>query len=212
MTNLLSTYSSFILIDEGYNKVMSNRHNGQVASPEQLKQIEETIEPFKSVFKLIRESVVVTDPFAHIVYANSSALERGGYLDLGEVKGKNPGELWGGHMSKEFYDEMWETLKRKETWSGEINNKSRDGKDFWVRLQISPFLDSNDEILFFLALEFDVTEKVNIAFTLKEKQDLLELLNKLVIERESRMYELKERIKALESSISGHKVAENKEM
>ena len=63
------------------------------------------IQLLKAGFDHVNDHVVITDPRGNILYANEAVTKNTGYL-LDEILGHNPGDLWGGHMPKEFYQEM----------------------------------------------------------------------------------------------------------
>ena len=70
-------------------------------------------------------------------------------------------------MPKETFKEMWETIKNKKVWKGLVENRAKDGKSFCTKTTIIPILDTNDNILEYLALREDVTELINSQKELK---------------------------------------------
>lgn len=60
-------------------------------------------------FAFVSDPVVVTDPKGRVLYANHAVSTHTGFSEE-ECLGKKPGELWGGHMPKEFYQKMWHTI------------------------------------------------------------------------------------------------------
>ena len=74
----------------------------------------EKLEPLKRAFDLITDHVVITDAHGTILYANM-AVEKNTGFSINAVIGKNPGDLWGGQMPKDFYEKMWHTIKDKKT-------------------------------------------------------------------------------------------------
>lgn len=130
-----------------------------VLSQEQLFKYEEDIKPFKAGFDLIYDHVVITDLNGNIIYANKGVERQTGYA-AEEAIGKNPGDLWGGHMPKEFYKEMWDTLKiKKQPFISEVQNTRKDGTKYWQELRLSPILDKNGEVKFLIGIEPNITER-----------------------------------------------------
>src|SRR3989344_1570990 len=77
-----------------------------------------------------------------------------------EVIGKNPGDLWGGKMPDEFYKKMWHTIKEeKKPFVGKVENVRKDGTSYWQELHISPILDPNGNVQFFIAVEPNITDR-----------------------------------------------------
>jgi signal transduction histidine kinase len=63
-------------------------------------------------------------------------------------------------MPKEFYEEFWMTIKtEKKNYAGEITNKRKNGNLYQAEIRVSPVLDKEGEVEFFVALERDVTEE-----------------------------------------------------
>lgn len=103
--------------------------------------------------------IVITDKDANVIYANKAAEKHTGFI-LEEMLGKNPADLWGGLMPKEFYEKMWHTIKfDKVPFRGEVQNKRRDGSLYWQEICICPVLDKKDEVKFFVAIEPEITSQ-----------------------------------------------------
>src|SRR3989304_2718509 len=78
-------------------------------SPEEIKKYAKDIEPFKTGFS------------------------------AEEILGRNPGDMWGGNMPREFYEKMWDTIKnKKQPFAGEVLNKRKDGVETWQEIRILP--------------------------------------------------------------------------
>lgn len=106
------------------------------------------------------EHVVITDKKGIILYANAGAEKHTGFSKK-EMIGRKPGDLWGGHMSKEFYTEMWETLRdHKETFISEMRNRRRDNTYYWQEVHIIPILDVHNEAEYFIGIELNVDEQM----------------------------------------------------
>ncbi len=110
-------------------------------------------------FDAVSDHVVVTDKDGNILYANKAVEKATGFL-LEEVIGKNPADLWGGNMPKEFYEKMWNTIKvEKKPFVGEVQNKRKDGTLYWQEIHISPVLDYREEVRFFIGIEPNITDR-----------------------------------------------------
>ena len=131
-----------------------------------------TVEEIKHAFDFLPEHVVITDDSGNILYANKAIERTTGYTSE-EAIGKNPGDLWGGHMTKEFYKNMWSTIKiQKKPFVGEIENIRKDGTHVWQELHITPVLDEHEYVNFFIAIEPDITDRKN------KEQAVAELVRK----------------------------------
>jgi PAS domain S-box-containing protein len=106
-------------------------------------------------------SVIITDPSGNIQFVNSKFCEASGYTPA-EVLGGTPKILKSGSQSKEFYQELWDTILSGNNWSGELHNKKKNGELFWESVIISSILDENGKITNFVAVKEDITEKKKI--------------------------------------------------
>ncbi len=115
--------------------------------------------PLKEGFEFLGDPVIITDEHANILFANK-AMEKNTGFSREEVLGRNPGDLWGGQMPKEFYKDMWKEIKEKKLpFVGEVQNKRKDGTLYWQELHISPLLDEHGKVKFFIAIEPNITDK-----------------------------------------------------
>lgn len=134
------------------------------------------IESLKETFDLISDHVIITDPDARIIYANKSVEAQTGYAPE-EIIGKNPGKIWGGNMPREFYDDMWKTIKTdKKPFTGEVKNKRKDGTEYWQEMRIFPVLDDVKNIKYFIGIEPNIEAKKKAEETLRQERNKLEIL------------------------------------
>ena len=123
-------------------------------SPTKLKSAKTQAGKKAKGFDAFSEHVVVTDANAVILYANKAAEEATKFSSQ-EMIGKNPADLWGGNMPKEFYQEMWQTIKEsKKPFVGDIKNTRHDGAEQWQQLYVAPLLDAKGKVKYFLGMEY----------------------------------------------------------
>ncbi len=63
--------------------------------------------------------------------------------------------------NESFYTQLWDILNNKEEWKGEIKNKDKNGKDYWVYAIIKPVF-KNNELIGFTALRTNITDKKQV--------------------------------------------------
>ncbi|OYT17861.1 MAG: hypothetical protein B7C24_00325 [Bacteroidetes bacterium 4572_77] len=125
--------------------------------------ITERIETNKQITKLsatveqTANTIVITDTEGNIEYTNPQFTKITGYTPI-EAHGKNPRILNAGTQSKEYYAQMWKTIKKGEIWRGEFHNKTKTGKRYWESVTITP-IKENDKIINFLAIKQDITKQ-----------------------------------------------------
>jgi PAS domain S-box-containing protein len=125
------------------------------------KQVTET-QKFALATDASGEHVVITDPEGIILYANPAATVTTGYTRE-EMVGTKAGILWGRQMESSFYRKMWGTIKvDKKVFQGEFNNIRKNGVAYIAAATISPVLDANGNVLFFIGTERDVTKERDI--------------------------------------------------
>ena len=103
-------------------------------------------------------SIVVTDPAGRIEYVNPGFEKSSGYT-FDEVRGQTPRFLKSGYTSPEQYKQLWEMISSGENWRGEFHNRRKDGGFFWESATISPIRAESGEILHFVAIKQDITER-----------------------------------------------------
>jgi PAS domain S-box-containing protein len=114
---------------------------------------------------------VVTDPTGVIEWVNPAFTTLTGYA-AEEVIGKNPRVLKSGRHSAEFYKAMWSTIARGEVWSGEIFNQRKDGGLYHEYMTIAPVCDEHGDIMHFVAMKQDLSERKNLEQQLARAQRL----------------------------------------
>jgi PAS domain S-box-containing protein len=102
-------------------------------------------------------SVIVTDRDGVIEYVNTCFTEVTGYAKE-EVLGRNPRLLKSGLQPRAFYGDLWRTIRSGREWSGQLQNRRKDGSLYWTRDVIAPVTDESGEITHFISLGQDVTE------------------------------------------------------
>jgi len=106
-------------------------------------------------------SIVITDINGNIEYVNPKFTETTGY-EFKEIRGKNLNILKSGAQNKSFYKILWETILSGNDWLGEMLNKKKNGELYWENVKISPIFNDNGNIINFVAIKEDITERKRI--------------------------------------------------
>lgn len=106
--------------------------------------------------------VAETDVNGVITYANDKFLDISGY-SREEIIGKTHRIVNSGYHPKSFMEDLWKTIKEGNVWRGEICNKAKSGKLYWVDTCIAPIYDDEGSIKNFIAIRFDITDKKILA-------------------------------------------------
>jgi PAS domain S-box-containing protein len=131
------------------------------------------IEPF-TVLEAASESILVTDadldrPGPIIVYANP-AFERMTGWTARDVIGKSPRILQGASTDLSIFLGMRETLRSGHRWEGQTINYRRDGSQFVMEWSITPLRDRAGQITHFVAVQRDITARVEAERRLAQAQ------------------------------------------
>jgi len=108
--------------------------------------------------ELAANGIVITDASGRIEYVNPAFTEMTGYTNA-DISGHTPRILKSGHQSAEFYKELWSTIQSGRVWSGELINRRKNGTYYAEETKISPVLDADGNIVSYIAIKQDVTER-----------------------------------------------------
>ncbi|WP_019022433.1 EAL domain-containing protein [Thioalkalivibrio sp. ALE23] len=121
-----------------------------------------------SVFTSANEAIIITDPQSRILMVNEAFTRLTGYTPE-EVEGHNPSILGSGRQDAAFYRRMWQDLRENDYWHGELWNRRKNGELYLQLGTISAVRDEHGELLHYVGLFSDITER-------REYQERLEFL------------------------------------
>lgn len=113
-----------------------------------------------NLLDIIDENVLIsiTDNKGIIIDASSAFCKFVKY-SKDELLGENHKKLRHPDTPDSFYANMWCVLNTKKVFKEEIKNLNKDGNVYWSTLTITPVLDERGEILNFIAIRQDITNK-----------------------------------------------------
>jgi len=129
------------------------------------------IEFHSQVFNSIQQAVIVTDIDAKIIRWNKFAEELYGY-SFEEVVGKTTIEVIAPNGKMQEYSANVNALKTGENSKSEYILKTKSGREFVAKVNISPIRNSFGEIIAFVGFSYDITaqkEKEKEIFESEEK-------------------------------------------
>ncbi len=153
---------------------------GNMTNITSIKQSEQQLKLLESVITNANDSVLITkaEPQGEegpiIVYVNEAFTKMTGYKSE-EVIGKTPRILQGKNSDKDQLRELGKAMKNWESAELTIINYKKNGEEFWNNFSISPLADQNGLFTHWIAIEKDVTERVNGEKRLKENEERLRL-------------------------------------
>lgn len=88
-------------------------------------------------------------------------------------------------ISKEFFKDLWDTIKSGKSWNGEVQNRRKDGTIYCVDAIVEPIFDENGNIIGYQSFRFDITDRKNMAKELivqkKKKEHYKKIFNQINI-------------------------------
>lgn len=122
------------------------------------------VNKFKLSVDAVEDLVAITDADGIIQYVNHGAEKLTGFSSE-ELLGRKAGtkENWGGFMSSDYYETLWNTVKLKKLpFHGEINVKKKSGEHYIASAEIAPILDEHGTVKFFIDIHRDITKEKEV--------------------------------------------------
>lgn len=129
---------------------------------EEIRKRNVDLQKFFLAVEWTQDSVIITDAEGIVQYSNKAAEKMNGY-SRNQILGQKAGKLWGNLMPKEYYADMWNTIKTlHRPFTGEIRNRRKSGEEYTAFVNISPVFDEQGVPRFFVATERDITREKEI--------------------------------------------------
>ena len=117
------------------------------------------------------DAILITDVQGTIQHVNAAAERLYGY-GRDEVIGHAPRLFRSDVHSREYFQEMWQTILARKSWQGELVNRRKDGTLIDVSLAISPILDPQGQLTNFVGIYRDITERKHMERQLFQAQKM----------------------------------------
>ncbi len=117
--------------------------------------------------------ISVTNVAGVITYANDKFCEISGY-QRHELMGANHRIIKSGNHPPEFFRGMWRTIAQGGTWQGQIQNRCKNGNDYWVQTTIMPVFNDQGKPEQYISIRTDVTQQVLSRRDLSKFKQLLD--------------------------------------
>ncbi|HNI97318.1 MAG TPA: ATP-binding protein [Leptospiraceae bacterium] len=99
-----------------------------------------------------------------------------------ELIGQSHNIVNSGFHSKDFFQEIWNTISNGFIWRGEIRNRKKNGEFYWVDSFIIPLLDENEKPIKYISIRNDITDKKRNEEQLIDQKDKAQRLSRQKIE------------------------------
>ncbi|BAQ66099.1 bifunctional diguanylate cyclase/phosphodiesterase [Geminocystis sp. NIES-3709] len=126
---------------------------------------EEQITLLAAAVHSAHDSIVITTteldyPGPEIVFVNKAFSQMTGYQPS-EIIGKTPRILQGPNTDRKVFKNLKTLLRNGQVFFGEAINYRKDGTEFYNQWHIEPITNSEGELTHYLAIQRDVTDKIN---------------------------------------------------
>lgn len=139
----------------------------------QRKRAQEALRKFKLAIESTESTVIITDKDLRIEYVNPAFEKLTGY-SKDEAIGKTPEIIMSGKHTKEYYDNLLNTIFSGNIFNDVIVDKKKNGELFYHDITITPLKDETGNITGFVETGKDVTERIRAEESLRKAHEELE--------------------------------------
>lgn len=123
-----------------------------------------------------RSLISETDPKGNITFVNRKFVEMTGYTKE-EALGKPHSLLRHPDMPKAAFEGMWKMIKQGKQWEGYVKNLRKDGKYYWVVVNIVPKLDEDGNIIGYIASR-KMPDRMQLLTIIEKYHEMIEMEKK----------------------------------
>jgi PAS domain S-box-containing protein len=144
-------------------------------SPQQLSELREAARYLEAYRAIVDRHAIVaeTDPRGTITFVNDAFCEISGY-GRDELLGQNHRLLNSGHHPRSMWAEMYRTVARGGVWRGEVCNRAKTGRLYWVDTTIAPLHHADGRLRGYFAIRHDISALKRSQAKLAESEAFLE--------------------------------------
>ncbi|MGA3067651.1 MAG: response regulator [Tepidisphaeraceae bacterium] len=115
-------------------------------------------------------AVIITDSAGRIEWVNEGFTRITGYT-LVEVKGKKPGKfLQGANTDPATVQHIRYQLSLQRGFAAELVNYAKDGRTYWVSIDVQPIYDRRRRLTNYIAIERDITQQKETEQAVRESE------------------------------------------
>jgi PAS domain S-box-containing protein/putative nucleotidyltransferase with HDIG domain len=137
-------------------------------------------------------AVIIADPEGRIEWVNDAFTRMTGYT-LEEACGRKPGDLLQGPGTDSLtVANMGQQTRAGQGFNVEVLNYAKSGREYWLAIDCQPVRDGEGQLLGFVAIESDVTERWRVATEAIQARAELETAYDATIEGWARALDLRD--------------------
>jgi PAS domain S-box-containing protein len=138
------------------------------------------IDMLANVFERANEAIVLTDLQHRIIEVNPAFVAMSGY-SADEVLGHSPQMLRAARSEHVAHAEIRPALESVGRWSGEVWNRTKDGRDYPIWLSISASHDEQGRLVRYISSSIDITDRKRAADRLAVSHHALHAISQGVV-------------------------------
>jgi PAS domain S-box-containing protein len=135
------------------------------------KKLEEELEVYRRIFENSNDGIAIIDPNGYYVKQNSAHRQLIGYSDE-ELMGQTPAI----HLGEETFSKIFKELQEKGTFRGEVVCYGKNGDPKFIELSAFPLRDRGGNIVCYVGIKRDITERKKIEQKLRESREKYRLI------------------------------------
>lgn len=133
------------------------------------------LEKLAAVARRTTNAVIITDAQRKITWVNEGFTRMTGYSFEEALDNEPERLLRSGRAAGQTVRAMAEALAAGQGFCGEVLNRSKDGQEYWAHVDVQRLYDTDGNFAGFMAIESDVTERIDLEQQLFEQAERTEL-------------------------------------
>lgn len=145
-------------------------------------RLETALQDSKNLMDVVQEHTIFSQTASDgtILDVNDAFCAISGY-SREELVGRKHNVVNSGHHSPAFWKSFWGTIRSGVPWRGEICNRSKNGRYYWVDSIVAPLFGTDGSIEKFISVRFDITER-------KKAEDLVARFGRILDNSSNEIY------------------------
>lgn len=132
---------------------------GSVIDITDIQHAQEQLKLLSQVVEQTEDLIRITDKEGIITYANTAFYDFTGFK-MDEVVGNSSNILKSNQLGGDFYKDMWATINSGESFKATFVNQKKNKQIFHEQQTITPILNADQEVQYFVATGKDITARV----------------------------------------------------
>lgn len=167
------TFKSPVFDDEG--RIIGT--TGYSHDISERKKVETELIFLSTITSNMNESIVATDSELNITFINSACTQLYGY-EFNEIKGRKPDVFEPENSDLKLHVEMNNAIFSGNVYTDIFINQKKDGSRFICEIKVMPMFNQKKDIIGFIGIQRDITDRIQAEEKLKETTERLSLATK----------------------------------